>query len=243
MKVAIRSLVLVFLACLGHAAPRAAKTPAQMPLPFPAASAIPGASSNNRHALPAPPKAPPQAKAQLESMAAMPPKVAEAVRSGDAVAFYKASLAAGYVPAATDDALQRLYYEGAGRIAADTSYLVRDSRRPVARKPAAPRKPAARKPTVKPAVKSASAPKKPVRATKINYAEFGRLSALSPQLSSSVYEDIEPKRRILALAGYTHLIGPKGIRIPIGLADGHRLGKAYANTLRSYKSYLRRISR
>ncbi len=96
---------------------------------------------------------------------------------------------------------------------------------------------------VKPALASAQAAAKsassfdgakPKRATKLDYAEFGRLVALTPRLSTNPFRDTEAKRRILAKAGYTHLIGPGGKRIPIAIADEVRVGRAFENTLKAH---------
>ena len=213
----------------GHAAPRGAKGPAQPRLPFPAPSVIPAASLNKR-AQSAPVAAPVQARVQLEQIAAMPAQVAQAVRGGDAAAFYRACIESDYTPPKTDDAQQRLFYEGASLAAA---YRISASRPLPAQ--AAP----------KPKSKTAAKPKaeKPRRPTKIDYETFGRLIAQTPLLSQDPVKHIEPKRHILAMAGYTHLYGPKPTRIPIALADDDRVGRAFANTLKAFRSYLKRQRR
>jgi hypothetical protein len=163
----------------------------------------------------------------LPSGPAMPAPVARALAAGDAHAFYKAVLAAGYDLPRGDDHQERLLKEGADRAAADAAMF--DGRGRAAGRDFgyATEKPAP--PAAKPS------PDRKPRATKIDYAEFGRLLALTPRLSESRFRDTEAKRRILRASGYTHLIGPGGRRIPLSIADEARVGRAFEHTLETYR--------
>ena len=149
---------------------------------------------------------------------AVPEPVAWALKGGDAHAFYRAVSASGYEVPAGDDHQQRLLKEGWERAAADRAFF--DGQAKAAKPQAAP--------TVTPAAK---------RATKLDYEAFGRMLGLSPRLAESPLRDTEAKRRILMAAGYTHLIGPGGRRIPLSIADEARVGRAFEHTK---KTYLRR---
>lgn len=156
---------------------------------------------------------------------AVPAPVAQALAAGDAHAFYKAVVATGYDLPRGDDHQERLLKEGADREAADRAFF--DGQRSAAPRVAVPEPPAAK--TAKPL------PDRKARATKIDYAEFGRLVALTPRLSESHFRDTEAKRRILMASGYTHLIGPGGKRIPLAIADEARVGRAFEHTLKTYR--------
>ena len=189
------------------AAPSASASPAAVGI-TPRAAAVPSARTAARAALPAAPAA-----------QALPAPVSRALAAGDPHAFYQAARAADYEPPQDDDRQQALYSEGAERAAAERAF---------ARAAADPK----RWPRLETAAKPASGEaQKPGRKTKLDYERFARLVWLSPRLSTDPYRDTEAKRRILLAAGYTHLIGPKGRRIPLSIADEARVGRAFAHTL------------
>jgi hypothetical protein len=140
---------------------------------------------------------------------AMPDAVAKAFRSGDAREFWAACVRADFAPPPSDDAQQSLLAEGSLLVEADRIAASRLA-------PAAPRA-------------------APARATKIDYAAFGRELARRPGLSASRFESIAAKRAILKGAGYTHLYGKGGVRIALDDAGDARIGLAFAETLRAYE--------
>mgnify|MGYP001574246118 CR=1 FL=1 len=145
------------------------------------------------------------------AQAQLPAGAAAALKGGDAAGFHAAAVLAEYEPPISDDVQQRLLREGAESEAAERAFweLAADPGRAVQKRGA--------------------------RRTKIDYDEFGRLLSLTPRLSLSPFQDIEPKRRILAASGYDRLIGPGAIRIPIAIADDIRVGRAFANVLSTYR--------
>lgn len=183
------------------ARPAAAPRAVQLSLDFSARPALSAPSLSLAPALAAPPALTP------------PAAVAQALKAGDPVAFYKAAVAAEYEVPEGDDHQERLFREGFEREEADRAFweLAADPGK-----------------TVREA-------KSRARKTKLDYDEFGRLLALTPRLSLSAFQDIEPKRRILKAAGYTHLTGPGGKRIPIELADDIRVGRAFEHTRAAFE--------
>lgn len=192
---------------LDFGAPRPAALAAALPVNPLTAPLLPAVAA---------PSAAPGLAAPSAPAPAMPAPVARALAAGDAHAFYKAVAAAGYDLPRGDDHQERLLKEGADRAAADAAMFdhAGDFRRAAEKSP------------------PAAAPK---RATKIDYAQFGRLVALTPRLSESHFRDTEAKRRILMASGYTHLIGPGGRRIPLAIADEARVGRAFEHTLKTYR--------
>lgn len=164
----------------------------------------------------------------LPSAAPVPAPVTRALAAGDAHAFYKAVVAAGYDVPQGDDHQERLLKEGADREAADRAFFDGQRRSAPGDFGYVTEKSA-------PAAAKVPEPGRKPRATKIDYAEFGRLVALTPRLSESHFRDTEAKRRILMASGYTHLIGPGGRRIPLAIADEARVGRAFEHTLKTYR--------
>jgi hypothetical protein len=138
---------------------------------------------------------------------AIPSAVVSAIRAGDPQAFYKAALAHDYQPPNSDEVQLRLLREGAQRHEADGA--------------------------IGQLLEQARVSSKRARTTKIDYSEFDRLVGLTPRLSLNPFQDVEPKRRILEAAGYTHLRGPGKARVPIALAHDIRVGRAFQNTHRT----------
>jgi|GEM_PF-3138299 len=165
-------------------------------------------------AAPGPFSAAPVAPADAAHWSAMPPAVAAAFRSGDAREFWEACRAADFAPPESDDAQQNLLHEGAILREADRLALARF----------APRAPVA-----------APAPTR-ARATKIDYAAFGRALALRSGLSTDIFRDSAAKRAILKAGGYTRLYASGGRRIAIDDASDARVGRAFAATLRAYRN-------
>ncbi len=167
-------------------------------------------------AAPLPAAAPQPAAAVTPRFAwgSMPPDVAQAFSAGDAREFCAACGRAEFTPPETDDAQQNLLREGAAMLEADRLAAL------LAAGPA-----------------SAAAPA-PARATKIDYAAFGRALAQRPGLGSGIFQSTAAKREILKSAGYTRLYGSGGARIPIDEAGDARIGRAFDATLRAYRRRL-----
>lgn len=139
------------------------------------------------------------------SFTPIPAAVKATFDSGDADSYLKSARVARYQPPSGDEHQNALYRLGQEREAAERA--VRELDRVQA--PA-------------------------VRATVIDYEEFGRQLVRHPGLGPGVFQQTYAKRRILKAAGYARLIGPGGIRISIERADDARVGKAFASVLRTY---------
>jgi hypothetical protein len=136
----------------------------------------------------------------------VPKPVLAAFHSGDPAAYLKAARAAEYEPSEGDEHQTALYQLGLEREAAD-----RAARRLFA------------------------APEPAVRATAIDYVEFGRQLSRHPGLSLSAFRDASAKRAILKASGYSRLYGAGGVPVPIERADDVRVGKTFANVLRAFE--------
>ncbi len=83
------------------------------------------------------------------------------------------------------------------------------------------------------------APPPATRATKIDYAAFGRALARSPRVSVDIFADAYAKRALLKAAGYTRLYGSGGTRVAIDDASDARIGRAFDATVRAYRNRTR----
>lgn len=151
--------------------------------------------------------------AAVPAIPQMPQDVFQALRGGEAHAFYTAAVAHEWDIPRGDDRQEALFAEGADRAAADAAFAKLSE------------------PAV---ILGKAAPKR--RSTRIDYDEFGRQVAGARGLSANVFRDTDAKRRILLASGYTHLKGPNGARIPIGKADDVRVGRAFENVLKAYEN-------
>lgn len=147
------------------------------------------------------------AAAAVPSFEPVPREVLAAFRSGDPQAYLAAARRADYEPPETDDAQSDLYQRGLEQEQSDRAFFASLSA------PAAPR---------------------PVRRTKIDYAEFGRRLASSPEVSLDVFRDSAAKRQILRASGYDVLIGKGGLRIPLDQASDARVGQAFLHVKRIF---------
>lgn len=76
------------------------------------------------------------------------------------------------------------------------------------------------------------------RQPKIDYARFGAaLKKYEPSLD--IFRDADLKRIAYRQAGYTHLYGEDGERIPLDDASDARIGGAFVKTCKAYKRWKR----